>query len=252
MCDHLISAAKHRDHVTANQLKQKILNILTNKHGAWGAVSHSQLHDFWRLDYWEDDLRRRRRFVRNAFGSTHADALLKAAVEYGTEEDVVKSKKTFRSQAVVNQNAETELMLEGDDDAVSLLQEKEIDNLAVPQQLWESKTCRQLVDTVALENILYWFCCCLEILVFSENFEFATVASQVLAYTEGLHGKWMFSEIRAVFSRRYLLQNTALEVFMANRTSVMFNFPDQATVKKVVYSLPRVGVGTSYGLPQAR
>lgn len=40
MCDHLINAAKHRDHVTANQLKQKILNILTNKHGAWGAVSH--------------------------------------------------------------------------------------------------------------------------------------------------------------------------------------------------------------------
>lgn len=44
---------------------------------------HSQLHDFWRLDYWEDDLRRRRRFVRNAFGSTHAEALLKAAIEYG-------------------------------------------------------------------------------------------------------------------------------------------------------------------------
>lgn len=48
----------------------------------------------------------------------------------GTEEDVVKSKKTFRSQATVNQNTETELMLEGDDDAISLLQEKEIDNLA--------------------------------------------------------------------------------------------------------------------------
>uniref|UniRef100_A0A8B9UIG8 Neurobeachin n=1 Tax=Anas zonorhyncha TaxID=75864 RepID=A0A8B9UIG8_9AVES len=216
MCDHLISAAKHRDHVTANQLKQKILNILTNKHGAWGAVSHSQLHDFWRLDYWEDDLRRRRRFVRNAFGSTHSDALLKAAVEYGTEEDVVKSKKTFRSQAVVNQNAETELMLEGDDDAVSLLQEKEIDNLSV-------------------FNLLILNLC-----------------SYSLNIDKGLHGKWMFSEIRAVFSRRYLLQNTALEVFMANRTSVMFNFPDQATVKKVVYSLPRVGVGTSYGLPQAR
>lgn len=136
-------------------------------------------------------------------------------------------------------------------------------------------------------------------------------SQQVLAYTEGLHGKWMFSEIRAVFSRRYLLQNTGLEVFMANRSksdellywwkllsvyknlqclnraglmmtgpcllmslyylklsqlhcfpcehlssfppaSVMFNFPDQATVKRVVYSLPRVGVGTSYGLPQAR
>ncbi|XP_065483143.1 neurobeachin isoform X3 [Caloenas nicobarica] len=261
MCDHLISAAKHRDHVTANQLKQKILNILTNKHGAWGAVSHSQLHDFWRLDYWEDDLRRRRRFVRNAFGSTHSDALLKAAVEYGTEEDVVKSKKTFRSQAVVNQNAETELMLEGDDDAVSLLQEKEIDNLAAPflPRLFTSRgpvvlsTPAQLIAPVVVaKGTLSITTTEIYFEVDEDDQAFKKIDPKVLAYTEGLHGKWMFSEIRAVFSRRYLLQNTALEVFMANRTSVMFNFPDQATVKKVVYSLPRVGVGTSYGLPQAR
>ncbi|XP_053912340.1 neurobeachin isoform X2 [Cuculus canorus] len=263
MCDHLISAAKHRDHVTANQLKQKILNILTNKHGAWGAVSHSQLHDFWRLDYWEDDLRRRRRFVRNAFGSTHSDALLKAAVEYGTEEDVVKSKKTFRSQAVVNQNAETELMLEGDDDAVSLLQEKEIDNLAVLApflpRLFTSRgpvvlsTPAQLIAPVVVaKGTLSITTTEIYFEVDEDDLAFKKIDPKVLAYTEGLHGKWMFSEIRAVFSRRYLLQNTALEVFMANRTSVMFNFPDQATVKKVVYSLPRVGVGTSYGLPQAR
>lgn len=38
MCDHLISATKHRDHATANQLKQKIVNILTNKQGAWGTT----------------------------------------------------------------------------------------------------------------------------------------------------------------------------------------------------------------------
>ncbi|NXA51701.1 NBEA protein, partial [Nothocercus julius] len=250
MCDHLISAAKHRDHVTANQLKQKILNILTNKHGAWGAVSHSQLHDFWRLDYWEDDLRRRRRFVRNAFGSTHPDALLKAAVEYGTEEDVVKSKKTFRSQAVVNQNAETELMLEGDDDAVSLLQEKEIDNLAGPVVL--STPAQLIAPVVVAKGTLSITTTEIYFEVDEDDAAFKKIDPKVLAYTEGLHGKWMFSEIRAVFSRRYLLQNTALEVFMANRTSVMFNFPDQATVKKVVYSLPRVGVGTSYGLPQAR
>ncbi|XP_048703603.1 neurobeachin isoform X5 [Caretta caretta] len=250
MCDHLISAAKHRDHVTANQLKQKILNILTNKHGAWGAVSHSQLHDFWRLDYWEDDLRRRRRFVRNAFGSTHSDALLKAAVEYGTEEDVVKSKKTFRSQTVVNQNAETELMLEGDDDAVSLLQEKEIDNLAGPVVL--STPAQLIAPVVVAKGTLSITTTEIYFEVDEDDPAFKKIDPKVLAYTEGLHGKWMFSEIRAVFSRRYLLQNTALEVFMANRTSVMFNFPDQATVKKVVYSLPRVGVGTSYGLPQAR
>ncbi|KAJ4935346.1 hypothetical protein JOQ06_016882 [Pogonophryne albipinna] len=192
MCDHLISAAKHRDHVTANQLKQKIVNILTNKHSAWGTLAQSNtakhlvvvadfpmgpvkitaglscsashlspastwshrysggagsragyirqtevlqptLHDFWRLDYWEDDLRRRRRFVRNPFGSTHLDVTCKSLQEYGTEEDeVVKSKKVFRIQTVASQNPETELMLEGDEDAVSLLQEKEMDNMGGP------------------------------------------------------------------------------------------------------------------------
>uniref|UniRef100_A0A673MGN9 Neurobeachin n=1 Tax=Sinocyclocheilus rhinocerous TaxID=307959 RepID=A0A673MGN9_9TELE len=251
MCDHLISAAKHRDHVTANQLKQKILNILTNKHGAWGTMSQSQLHDFWRLDYWEDDLRRRRRFVRNAFGSTHSDVALKSLEEYDPEEEEgMKSKSSFRSHSVVNQNPETELMLEGDDDTVSLLQEKEIDNLAGPVVL---STPAQLVapvivasGTLSITTTEIYF------EVDEDDPTFKKIDSKVLAYTEGLHGKWMFSEIRAVFSRRYLLQNTGLEVFMANRTSVMFNFPDQGTVKKVVYSLPRVGVGTSYGLPQAR
>uniref|UniRef100_A0A674D2Y2 Neurobeachin n=1 Tax=Salmo trutta TaxID=8032 RepID=A0A674D2Y2_SALTR len=251
MCDHLISAAKHRDHVTANQLKQKILNILTNKHGAWGSLAQSQLNDFWRLDYWEDDLRRRRRFVRNPFGSTHLDIPCKTLDDYGSEEDeLVKSKKGFRSQAVANQSPETDLMLDGDDDTASLLQEKEIDNLAGPVVL---STPAQLVapvivarGTLSITTTEIYF------EVDEDDPSFKRLDSTVLAYSEGLHGKWMFSEIRAVFSRRYLLQNTGLEVFMANRTSVMFNFPDQATVKKVVYSLPRVGVGTSYGLPQAR
>ncbi|CAL8307384.1 unnamed protein product, partial [Gadus morhua 'NCC'] len=253
MCDHLISAAKHRDHVTANQLKQKILNILTNKHGAWGTMSQSQLHDFWRLDYWEDDLRRRRRFVRNAFGSTHADVALKALEEYGTEEEEeegLKSKKSFRSQSVVSQNPEAELMLEGDDDAVSLLQEKEIDNLAGPVVL--STPAQLVAPVVVARGTLSITTTEIYFEVDEDDPAFKKIDAKVLAYSEGLHGKWMFSEIRAVFSRRYLLQSTGLEVFMANRTSVMFNFPDQATVKRVVYSLPRVGVGTSYGLPQAR
>lgn len=69
---------------------------------------------------------------------------------------------------------------------------------------------------------------------------------------EYVHGKWHFNEVRAIFSRRYLLQNVAIEIFMANRTAVMFAFSDHATVKKVINALPRVGVGVKYGLPQAR
>uniref|UniRef100_A0A669E727 Neurobeachin n=1 Tax=Oreochromis niloticus TaxID=8128 RepID=A0A669E727_ORENI len=251
MCDHLICAAKHRDHVTANQLKQKIVNILTNKHGAWGTLAQSQLHDFWRLDYWEDDLRRRRRFVRNPFGSTHLDVVCKSLQEYASEKDeVVKSKTVFRSPTVTTQNSETELILDGDDDAVSLLQEKEMDNLGGPVVL--SSPAQLVAPVLVARGTLSITTTEIYFEVDEDDPAFKRVDSKLLPYTEGLHGKWMFSEIRAVFTRRYLLQNTALEVFMANRTSVMFNFPDQATVKKVVYSLPRVGVGTSYGLPQAR
>uniref|UniRef100_A0A8C9ZBZ3 Neurobeachin n=1 Tax=Sander lucioperca TaxID=283035 RepID=A0A8C9ZBZ3_SANLU len=222
MCDHLISAAKHRDHVTANQLKQKIVNILTNKHGAWGTLAQSQLHDFWRLDYWEDDLRRRRRFVRNPFGSTHLDVTCKSLQEYG--EFIISLITPFCMDILYPKSGPVVL--------------------SSPAQLVAPVLVARGTLSITTTEIYFE--------VDEDDPAFRRVEPKVLAYTEGLHGKWMFSEIRAVFSRRYLLQNTAMEVFMANRTSVMFNFPDQATVKKVVYSLPRVGVGTSYGLPQAR
>lgn len=34
--------------------------------------------------------------------------------------------------------------------------------------------------------------------------------------------------------------------------SILFAFPDQMTVKKVIKALPRVGVGIKYGIPQTR
>ncbi|MGH0165667.1 UNVERIFIED_CONTAM: hypothetical protein FKN15_059011 [Acipenser sinensis] len=137
MCDHLIRAAKYRDHVTATQLIQKIIHILTDKHGAWGSSAPSRPREFWRLDYWEDDLRRRRRFVRNPFGSTHPEATLKAAGEHAPEEDVLVNGKqqSIRSQALGNQNSESEILLDGDDDTLFSLEDKELENLTGPVSL---------------------------------------------------------------------------------------------------------------------
>ncbi|XP_051560921.1 lipopolysaccharide-responsive and beige-like anchor protein isoform X2 [Myxocyprinus asiaticus] len=249
MCDHLIRAAKYRDHVTATQLIQKIVNILTDKHGAWGCSAISRLREFWRLDYWEDDLRRRRRFIRNPFGSTHSEATLKAAAEHAPEEDVLKGKQSIRSSVLGNQNSESELLLE-DDDTLSSLEEKELENLTGPVNL--STSAQLVAPAVVINGTLSITALELYFEVDEEDPSFKNIDPKILAYTEGLHGKWLFTEIRAVFSRRYLLQNTALEVFMANRTAVMFNFPDAATVKKVVHCLPRAGVGTNFGLPQTR
>ncbi|XP_026972936.1 lipopolysaccharide-responsive and beige-like anchor protein isoform X1 [Sagmatias obliquidens] len=251
MCDHLIRAAKYRDHVTATQLIQKIINILTDKHGAWGNSAVSRPREFWRLDYWEDDLRRRRRFVRNPLGSTHPEATLKTAVEHAADEDILaKGKQSIKSQALGNQNSENEILLEGDDDTLSSVDEKDLENPTGPVSL--STPAQLVAPSVVVKGTLSVTSSELYFEVDEEDPNFKKIDPKILAYTEGLHGKWLFSEIRSIFSRRYLLQNTALEIFMANRVAIMFNFPDPATVKKVVNYLPRVGIGTSFGLLQTR
>ncbi|NWS26221.1 LRBA protein, partial [Polioptila caerulea] len=251
MCHHLITAAKYRDQVTATQLIQKIINILTDKHGAWGSSAPSRPREFWRLDYWEDDLRRRRRFVRNPLGSTHPEATLRAAGEHAPDEDIlVKGKQSIKSQVLGNQNSESEILLEGDDDIMSFMEEREVENLTGPVSL--STPAQLVAPSVVVKGTLSITHSELYFEVDEEDPSFKKIDPKILAYTEGLHGKWLFSEIRSIFSRRYLLQNTALEIFMANRVGVMFNFPDQATVKKVVNCLPRVGIGTIFGLPQTR
>ncbi|NWH27280.1 LRBA protein, partial [Grus americana] len=211
----------------------------------------SRPREFWRLDYWEDDLRRRRRFVRNPLGSTHPEATLKAAGEHAPDEDIlVKGKQSIKSQVLGNQNSESEILLEGDDDIMSFMEEREVENLTGPVAL--STPAQLVAPSVVVKGTLSITLSELYFEVDEEDPSFKKIDPKILAYTEGLHGKWLFSEIRSIFSRRYLLQNTALEIFMANRVGVMFNFPDQATVKKVVNCLPRVGIGTIFGLPQTR
>lgn len=251
MCDHLIRAAKYRDHVTATQLVQKIINILTDKHGAWGNSSASRPREFWRLDYWEDDLRRRRRFVRNPLGSTHPEATLKAAIEHDPEENaIVRGKQSIKSQFAGGQLPESDSLLEGDDDTLSSLEEKDLENVTGPVSL--STPAQLIAPSVMLKGTLSVTSFELYFEVDEDDPNFKKIDPKIFSYTEGVHGKWLFTEIRAIFSRRYLLQNTALEIFMANRVAVMFNFPDLSTVKKVVYCLPRVGIGTNFGLPQTR
>ncbi|KAK3778710.1 hypothetical protein RRG08_012982 [Elysia crispata] len=91
LCDHLIKSAKRRDHSMALRQRDKVLNILTNKHGAWGSDGDYGNKEFWKLDIWEDDSRRRRRMIRNPLGSNHPEATLKAAIEHGAAEDAINA-----------------------------------------------------------------------------------------------------------------------------------------------------------------
>ena len=66
MCDHLITAARRRDGVLAGKLVDKVVDVLSTKHGAWSGTgspvkAKEEIKEFWKLDVWEDDARRRRR-----------------------------------------------------------------------------------------------------------------------------------------------------------------------------------------------
>lgn len=98
MCDHLITAARRRDNVIAGRLLDKVRNIMTNEHGAWGDSAGTRI-EYWKLDAWEDDARRRKRFVHNPLGSSHPEATLKAALEHGAPEDaILQAREEFHAQ----------------------------------------------------------------------------------------------------------------------------------------------------------
>ncbi|KYN41948.1 Neurobeachin [Trachymyrmex septentrionalis] len=392
MCDHLITAARRRDNVIASRLLEKVRNILSNKHGAWGYMDPmaAKLAEYWKLDAWEDDARRRKRFVHNPLGSSHPEATLKAALEHGAPEDaILQAREEFHahlaaSRAHQQQLQSTDLL----DDSELLTDDRDLDNdltgpvnistkgkliapgIVAPGIISVTSTelyfevdeddtefkkidsedryrekrkpgtsfrfvlhlgtrsrragefCRDResgnvspvvarslsIDPVPKGTIYHgpvdprdtlkqkprkngmsssgekedgevrerqgggatWLTVCggRETLLITQRFyapapappavsDAATIMpnermANVLKYCDHLHGKWYFSEVRAIFSRRYLLQNVAIEIFLASRTSILFAFSDQATVKKMIKALPRVGVGIKYGIPQTR
>lgn len=50
------------------------------------------MDDFYRLDYWEDDSRRRRRLILNPYGNTHQEAILPTASLSGDSPPMLHSK----------------------------------------------------------------------------------------------------------------------------------------------------------------
>lgn len=245
MCDHLITAARRRDNVIASRLLEKVRNIMSNKHGAWGEVS-SPKQIFWKLDAWEDDARRRKRLVQNPRGSSHPEATLQAAIESG-EESGNSNREEIYSQIAVPRSQQPDLL----DDSELLIEDRELDlDLTGPVNI--STKAKLIAPGLVAPGTMSITATEMYFEVDEESDEFQKIDSEVLKYCDHLHGKWYFSEIRAIFSRRYLLQNVALEIFLASRTSILFAFPDQHTVKKVIKALPRVGVGIKYGIPQTR
>ncbi|XP_048481207.1 neurobeachin isoform X5 [Plutella xylostella] len=252
-CERLIAAARRRDNATAARMLDKLRHAADHASGEPG----SSTTQFWKLDSWEDDARRRRRLVPNPRGHSHAAAALSRSPSVSQPQDaIMQATEELHARIAAGgggRGAQLPTPAAADllDDAELLVDDREIDaDLTGPVNI---STKAKLVapgltapGTVSLTSTELYF------EVDEEDPEYKKIDAEVLKYCEHLHGKWYFSEVRAIFSRRYLLQSVALEMFLASRTSIFFAFPDQATVKKVIKALPRVGVGIKYGIPQTR
>uniref|UniRef100_UPI003590263B lipopolysaccharide-responsive and beige-like anchor protein isoform X2 n=1 Tax=Myxine glutinosa TaxID=7769 RepID=UPI003590263B len=259
LCHHMIMSARRRDMNEASRILQQVFLSMSRQLGPWEASQRSCA--FWRLDIWEDSLRRRRRLVPNPLGSAHPEATLRTAGEQD-EAEVAReqahqalqghAKKLSRPGEVLGEDSLLAGTGDGDDETDAASQEIEVDmdSLAGPVVL--STPAHLVAFSLTLPGMLSVTNTELCFSVDEEDVAFKKLEPRILGYVNGLHGKWLFSDMRAIFSRHVLLQKTALEIFFGGHTSIMFNLPDEVTVKSLVNALPRVGVGSCYGIPQAR
>ncbi|CAF3064302.1 unnamed protein product [Rotaria sp. Silwood2] len=73
LCDHFIKSSRQRYLTNASRLKEKFLSLMINDKTTYLNSSNP----FWKLDIWEDDLRRRRRLISNPNGALHDEAKAK-------------------------------------------------------------------------------------------------------------------------------------------------------------------------------
>ena len=85
LCDHFISASRQRYEQNALRLKEKFFTLMVND-------QFDYLNDAcpsWKLDHWEDDLRRRRRLVPDLNGNLHEQSLEKVPSNDTNDEEII-------------------------------------------------------------------------------------------------------------------------------------------------------------------
>ena len=88
-------------------------------------VIFSSSQVFWRLDSWEDDSRRRRRLVKNALGTSHPEASLKAAIEHGATDDAINAARDAVHAHLARMSRGTQHVQDTSEEDLTLLDEKE-------------------------------------------------------------------------------------------------------------------------------
>jgi hypothetical protein len=115
LCDHFITSSRQRDEKTARHLSQMINDQINY-------LNHSCL--FWKLDPWEDDLRRRRRLIPDLNDNLHEQNLENLSFNEINEENMLKDEsllKQIKQQKIQN-------FLQDENEDLSQIDEKDVEH----------------------------------------------------------------------------------------------------------------------------
>ncbi|KAF8571585.1 hypothetical protein P879_00746 [Paragonimus westermani] len=297
MCEHVITSARLHDQLSTLWLTNKMHRLMTHLWSNWSArlnrgskTNNTEITEFYRLDNWEDDSRRRRRLSPNPHGSTHPYAVLNHRTEKTANRPTVPQ---LSIEAVLKQTgAASGYGEESTDDSDSGVIDLVDGQADTPQtsnsQLSSAQRRRASFDSVDLSIQLEGLMDSMDVgLTADDDVRFAVpcllvsfgigvrgvlsvgrselqferdlshsgtqpLDKKVLVYVESACNKWSFSEIHAVFTRRYLHRTVALELFVTSRSSIFLAFENTETLRRIVSALPPVGIGSKYGLARSR
>lgn len=214
LCDHFIQSSFQRYLTTALRLEEKYLWLMIYRKEDYLNCSSPG----WKLDPWEDDLRRRRRLTRNSTPIQYdrddftSEKTTEKVLNTSRQEEFLlrQSKKQQQQQKSSNQQEEEDL---------SQVDEKEVEiDHSAPIRF--STNCSLICGTAAIRGTL---ALTYGAMLFNADEENYVIDDKLVPYLDNLHSKWSFTDIRAIFSRRYLLQDRALEIFVSNRSETMKN-----------------------------
>ena len=195
MCDHFITAARQRHQAIAARLKEKFLAMMVNDKTAYLNSSRP----FWKLDSWEDDLRRRRRVIRNPYGSAHVEATQKssssaAATNNEMNDDLINTviKEENLLKQLKQQKTQNFNQTLPDDDEGMQVDEKDLDqDFSGPIRF--STECSLVCGAAVVHGTLSMTHNAMLFDTDEHDESFTKLDSKMFPYIDNLHGKWHFS-----------------------------------------------------------
>ena len=151
VCDHFIHASRQRYELVGSRLKEKFLSLMVNDTQAY--LNQSCL--FWKLDPWEDDLRRRRRLIRNPFHAEYQESLSDSSKNADETINTVPQEEYLLKQWKLQQQQKTQTFLANhhEEDDMSQVDERDLEHdFAGPIRF--ATPCLLISGTLALPGTL--------------------------------------------------------------------------------------------------